>query len=86
MLLFTPEQGDYIKNRHMHETQKTLRDDDEGLLISLEVQLNRELEDEILPYIPDVEVIEPLILRRNILDRLERGLKRFKRNKNKKPE
>ena len=70
----------------MHETQKTLRDDDEGLLISLEVQLNRELEDEILPYIPDVEVIEPLISRRNIIDRLQRGLKRFKRNKNKKPE
>jgi predicted DNA-binding transcriptional regulator YafY len=65
-LCFSPALTPYIKTQHLHHTQKTLRDDDTGLLISLKLIPNPELTQLILGYGADVRVIKPERLRLKI--------------------
>jgi len=59
VLSFEPLQGKYIKSLPLHETQKTLIDNDKELCISLNIYPTYDFKMEILSYGKDVKVIEP---------------------------
>jgi predicted DNA-binding transcriptional regulator YafY len=65
-LWFSRAQAPYIKTQHLHHTQKTVREDENGLVISLRLIPNPELTQLILSYGPEVKVLKPLSLKENI--------------------
>lgn len=60
----------YILTKPLHTSQKTLKEDENGIIISIEVILNFELEREILGFGESVEVLAPKILVNKIKRRL----------------
>lgn len=73
-LMFTPAQGHYIKTLHLHHTQTIVRDNADGLVISLQLIQNYELCQLILSFMPNVKVLQPLSLRDKVVDMLRKGL------------
>lgn len=58
-LWFSPAMAPYIKTQHLHHTQKTVSDDDKGLVITLKLIPNPELTQLILSYGADLKVLKP---------------------------
>jgi predicted DNA-binding transcriptional regulator YafY len=56
----------YLKTQHVHHSQKTVREDKDGLVIALKLIPNPELTQLILSYGPDVKVLKPEGLRKQI--------------------
>jgi len=77
VLSFTPQQGKYIKSLPLHHSQQILRDNAHELRISLYVVLNYDLKMQLLSYGSKVEVLEPLQLRKEIAEELQRSLKKY---------
>jgi predicted DNA-binding transcriptional regulator YafY len=73
-LQFTPEQGHYIRTLHIHHTQKILRDDKQGLMISVQLIQNYELCQLLMSYMPNVKILQPVSLREKIVGMLRMGL------------
>ncbi len=71
ILSFTPFQGKYIKSYPLHESQKTIVDDQNEYRISLEVWLTYDLQMELLSYGPELTVITPVKLRNQMKKSLE---------------
>jgi len=67
VLWFSPLMAPYIKTQHLHHTQATLREDAEGLVISLKLIPNPELTQLILSYGADVRVMKPVSLKERIV-------------------
>lgn len=65
-LWFSPTVAPYLTTQHVHHTQRTLREDDEGLVIGLRLIPNPELQQLILSYGADVRVLKPLTLKKQI--------------------
>ncbi len=65
-LWFSKTQAPYIKTQHLHHTQKTVREDENGLTISLQLIPNPELTQLILGYGADVKVLKPEPLSQSI--------------------
>jgi hypothetical protein len=65
-LWFSPALAPYIKTQHPHHTQKTLRDEATGLVITLKLIPNPELTQLILGYGADVKVLKPVGLIKQI--------------------
>lgn len=80
ILSFTSQQGKYIKTLPIHKSQKVLKDDDTELQILLDIIINIELEQRIMMYGPEVEVIEPLDLRDKIRTKHLKALKKYEDN------
>lgn len=78
LLKFTPAQAPYILTKPLHGSQKTIKSDDEGLVISLSLIPNYELEKVIMEFGETVEVLEPEYLREQIKNRLREALERYK--------
>lgn len=76
-LLFDPVQGKYIKSQPIHESQKILKEEAVGLLISLNVIVTIELIMQILSYGPKVTVVSPLHLKNQIKDTLKSSLENY---------
>lgn len=74
-LLFSPAQAPYIKTQHLHHTQKTIRDDEKGLVITLKLIQNPELVQLLLNYGADVRVLKPRSLNNEIRKVMQRALK-----------
>jgi len=72
--MFTPAQGHYIKTRHLHHTQTIVRDDADGLVISLQLIQSYTLCQLILSCMPNVKVLQPLNLRDKVVEMLRKGL------------
>lgn len=75
-LAFTPEQGHYIKTLHLHHTQEIIKDDSNGLVVTLQLIQNYELCQLLLSYTPNVTVLKPLTLKKKIVEMLKLGLER----------
>jgi predicted DNA-binding transcriptional regulator YafY len=73
-LLFSPVLAPYIKTQHLHHTQKTIRDNADGLLITLKLIPNPELLQLLLSYCGDVKVIKPLQLREQFIEKIRKGM------------
>lgn len=70
LLYINHKQAPYVLTKPFHHTQKEVNRDHYGVTISLEVQLNFELEKEILGLGEGIKVIAPERLKRNIKERL----------------
>lgn len=66
ILLFDKETAPYVITKPMHNSQKVMREDEQGTLIRLDVVLNFELEREVLGFGNRVKVIAPRILESRI--------------------
>ncbi len=80
ILSFDAFQGKYIKTLPLHHSQQIIIDNADELQISLDVIVNHELIQRILMYGPNVEVIAPLSLRKQIKQSLTDSLKMYKKD------
>jgi hypothetical protein len=79
VLKFDNWQAKYIKTLPLHTTQEIISEDENGLVISINVNINFELEQLIKSYGSSVEVIEPKELRKNIKRDLQATLKFYEK-------
>lgn len=77
LLSFTTEQGKYIKSLPMHQSQQILKDDANGLIISLKVYATYDLIREILSHGDKVKVLEPKSLVNQIKNTLKQSLNQY---------
>ena len=78
ILSFDAEQGKYIKSFPLHESQKTITDNETELRISLDVYLTHDLLMEILSYGERVKVIAPNSLKQELSVRFTKALAHYK--------
>ena len=72
ILKFNVRHAPYVKTKPLHHSQQTLKDDDKGLTIRIDVIPNFELEREILGFGENVEVLAPKTLKRIVDKRISR--------------
>lgn len=72
ILKFDKDRFPYIVSKPIHHTQKVINENNHTIMIS--VRPNKELEARIFSYGPQVEVIEPLWLREQIIRKIESTL------------
>ena len=70
LLYINHKHAPYVVTKPFHHSQKEVARDNYGVTVSLDVQLNFELEKEILALGEGVKVIAPERLKRNIKERL----------------
>ncbi len=78
LLLFQPITGQYIKSMPLHHSQKVLKDDKKGVLISLTVCITFDFIVEILSHGEHVKVISPKSLIDQILESLNNSISNYK--------
>jgi predicted DNA-binding transcriptional regulator YafY len=77
-LLFTNEEAPYVLTKPIHGSQKKKKHDDKGLLVSIEVLPNIELEKTILSYGSGVKVIGPNSFKNKIKKTLNLTIDNYK--------
>jgi predicted DNA-binding transcriptional regulator YafY len=70
-LLFSPSEAPYIITKPIHGSQKKIKLNENGLLISIEVVPNYELEKLILSFGENLKVVGPKVFRDKLVKRLE---------------
>ena len=66
-----------IDSKPPHWTWLTIKESREYSIVEMNLKLNNELENFILQYSPDIEVIEPIELKENVKNKLKLGLDRY---------
>lgn len=74
VLRFSPQRFPYVLSKPIHSSQRVLS---ESNTVSIHVKPNRELSQQILSFIPDVEVLSPEWLRNEIRDKLKDNLQKY---------
>ena len=74
-LWFSPAQAPYIKTQHVHHTQKTVKEDATGLVITVQLIPNPELIQLLMGYGAEVKVLRPRALQQAIVRVLEKAMK-----------
>lgn len=74
VLRFSPQRFPYVLSKPIHSSQRVLS---EPNTVSISVKPNRELSQQILSFIPDVEVLSPEWLRNEIRDKLKDNLQKY---------
>ncbi len=72
-LLFDHEQAPYVLTKPLHHSQRIIKESEEGVEISIKVQLNFELEREILGFGSGVVVLSPEGLKKKIAGVLKKA-------------
>ena len=80
VLWFNNWQANYIKTLPIHSSQKIISDDENGLIISLNVNVNFELEQIIKSYGSATRVIKPEFLKLKIIEDFEKTINNYKNN------
>lgn len=73
ILRFTPERWKYIETKPLHPSQKKPKHTDKGVEVVYTLIPNRELKYEIMRLGPDVEVLEPEALRKEVAESLQKA-------------
>jgi predicted DNA-binding transcriptional regulator YafY len=76
-LRFTPSQAPYVLTKPLHGSQKKVSMDESGLVISVKVIPNHELEQLLLSFGDNVEVLSPGEFRVHISERLTAAVKQY---------
>jgi Predicted transcriptional regulator len=76
-LQFSPRQGNYIKTLPIHETQKIICENKDGLKISVLIKPTYEFYSKILSYGDDVKIIDPESIVHDLKSRLKAALKLY---------
>lgn len=79
-LWFSPGQAPYIDTKPLHGSQKMKLWDENGMIITIEVVPNFELEQLILHFGENCKVLEPVELKDKISSRLQRAGNHYSRN------
>lgn len=74
LLYVTRKHAPYVRTKPLHHSQQLVSEDYYGIVISLDVQHNFELEKEILGFGDGIKVVAPEKLRRSIKERLSGAL------------
>jgi len=77
LLFINQKQAPYVETKPFHATQKVLERHSHGILISLKVQHNFELEKEVLAFGDGIKVIAPPRLKRNVRERMTHALEQY---------
>jgi len=72
-LLFVREQAPYVQTKPLHPSQKSKRQDDGSLKVTLDLIVNYELEMKILSFADKVKVLTPISLANTVSKRLKSG-------------
>ena len=80
VLWFNNWQANYIKTLPIHSTQKIISEDENGLTISIKVNVNFELEQIIKSYGSSTRVIKPEFLKLKIIEEFEKTIEIYKSN------
>lgn len=78
VLWVSTQRWPYVETKPLHGSQKVISKDADGVLIQIEVYINRELEQLILSFGKDIKVLEPIYLRDRIISHLNEGLQNYK--------
>ena len=79
-LWVSKETWPYVRTKPLHgATQKTVSEDENGAVITIEVYLNYELEQQILYYGENMKVLEPAVLKQKIKQRLSDALNLYEK-------
>lgn len=77
LLAFTPEKGKYVISKPIHPSQKTIQKTDKYYLLSLDLKINYELVREIISFMGEVEVLQPISLRTKVQEELKKTLDQY---------
>jgi len=77
ILAFKIDQGRYIKSLPLHHSQKLISQNDNEIRFEYQLKPTFDFIQEILSHGSDVEVIAPLSLRNNIIEKLKENLKKY---------
>ena len=77
VLSFSESQGKYVKSLPLHSSQKILKDDKDGLIISLKVYPTYDFLKEILSHGDTVKVLEPKSFVDIVKSRLMKSLSQY---------
>lgn len=75
----------YVLTKPLHPSQKVRKQDETGIIISIEVIINFELEREILGFGESMKVLSPQRLKRRIAQRLAKNIKLYEEEGSPKP-
>lgn len=78
LLSFSPEQAPYILTQPLHNSQKTILENDKEVQVELNIYITQELKMVILSYGEHVKVLKPVILRNEIKSIIENMSKIYK--------
>lgn len=78
VLWVSTQRWPYVETKPLHGSQRVISKDADGVLIQIEVYINRELEQLILSFGKDIKVLEPIYLRDRIISHLNEGLQNYK--------
>ena len=78
-LWVSPESAPYIKTKPFHGTQKIESSDKTGTVITINVYLNYELEQQILYFGENIKVLAPLELQERIKQRLSAAINNYEK-------
>jgi predicted DNA-binding transcriptional regulator YafY len=76
-LKFTTERAPYIKTKPIHHSQKIIQENEYGIVVQLNLVVNKELISELLSYGKDLTVIKPVSLEEMIKDDLQKTIHRY---------
>ena len=76
-LFFSREEAPYILTKPLHGSQKKIIDDEHGLLISIEVIPNYELEKLLLSFGERVTIQKPKGFKQALIDRINLAMKNY---------
>ena len=77
VLWVSTQRWPYVETKPLHGSQKVISKDADGVLIQIEVYINRELEQLILSFGKDLKVLEPIYLRDRIISHIKEGLQNY---------
>ena len=76
-LKFVASKAPYIKSQPLHSSQEIIEETADSLTVRLQLTLNYELENLILGFSDEVEIIAPTILREKIMKRVAKSYHNF---------
>jgi predicted DNA-binding transcriptional regulator YafY len=72
-------QKPYVKTKKLHRSQTILKEDENGMVISLKIIPNYEFYSTILSAGDGIEIISPAEIRKEVADRLRRAFNQYKK-------
>ncbi len=70
----------YVKTKPLHGSQRIVSTDERDTIIQIKVHINKELEQLLLSFGADMEVLEPLSLRECLKEKFKQGLRQYQSN------
>jgi len=76
LLQFTKDRFPYVETKPIHHSQKNI--DKENGIIELNLRRNKELDQQIFSYLPDITILEPKWYKNEIIEKIQQNLKNYR--------